>query len=85
MEFHDWCQYFTHASICHNVNINDLTIRGTWHEREFQGRWEGALAGGVVDKDAILHNPQVSSALKSLEIKSDHKSLQKCTGVYRRV
>ena len=60
MEFHDWCQWFTHASVCRIVNTRVLSLQKTWHEGVFSGRWVGRTAGGSVNnRETFLHNPQV--------------------------
>ena len=65
MEFHDWCQWFTHASVCRIVNTRALSLQKTWHEGVFSGRWVGRSAGGCINnRETFLHNPQYSFTLR---------------------
>ena len=66
MEFHDFVRYFTHVNICRIVNTRVLSLRKSWHEKEFHGKWEGRSAGGSVNNsDTFLFNPQVSGHMTS--------------------
>ena len=61
MEFHDWSQWFSHVSFCRIVNTSVMSLKKTWHEKEFHGKWEGRSAGGCSNhQDTFLHNPQVN-------------------------
>ena len=59
MEFSDWLEWFTDCSVCRIVNTSVLSLRKTWHDASFHGKWQGRSAGGSVNQDTFLNNPQV--------------------------
>ena len=60
MDFSDWLNNFTSASVCRVVNTSFFSLSKTWHEASFHGAWGGNLAGGCSNnRDTFLHNPQV--------------------------
>jgi calpain-5 len=65
MEFHDWRTFFTHCTVCHIVNTRVLTLRKTWNDSIFHGKWQGRSAGGSVNNlDTFFNNPQYSFTLR---------------------
>lgn len=59
MDIHDWCQQFTHLSLCRLINTSIFSLHKTWHETKYYGEWTTALSGGCVNnKQTFLSNPQ---------------------------
>ncbi|XP_065324886.1 calpain-5-like isoform X1 [Gordionus sp. m RMFG-2023] len=65
MAFDDFCQNFTHLSICYVLNTAYMTLQKTWHESVLWSKWiNGPVgsktdrAGGCVNFDTFLQNPQ---------------------------
>ncbi|XP_074661230.1 calpain-5-like isoform X2 [Tubulanus polymorphus] len=73
MTFDDFLANFTHIEICHIVNTSIFSLKKTWHEKVFTGKWSKGSreagkdrSGGSDKHETFLNNPQYVFDVTSL-------------------
>jgi hypothetical protein len=68
MAFDDFIKSFTKVEICHIVNTAVVSIKKSWSEAVFRGKWTAGVKGSKKDRSggcdkhpSFLYNPQVRS------------------------